>query len=102
MPKYKVLRPCFHGGIHRVPGGKHDPVVTASPIKGLKSTSALELIKPETAAQKKKRLAAEKEAAKTAAEETSEDTTTEPIQTNSGESFMGEAGKDNDVGLETL
>ena len=101
MPKYKVLRPCFHGGIHRVPGGKHDPVVTASPIKGLKSTSALELIKPETAAQKKKRIAAEKKDKAVEISVTGE-TTDEPIQTNSGESFMGEAGKDNDVGLETL
>jgi len=37
MPEYKVLKPGFWGGIFRVPDGRHDPVVTAAPIKNLPS-----------------------------------------------------------------
>ena len=44
MPKYKVKRKCFYGGIYRVPGGPHDPVVTVAPIKNLTKNSSLELI----------------------------------------------------------
>ena len=37
MPKYSVIETGFFGGILRVPGGDHDPVVTAEPLKPIPS-----------------------------------------------------------------
>lgn len=62
MPKYKVLKPGFFGGIFRTPGGKHDPVVTAKPIPKTKMGTWLEEVvppKPLTKAEQKKAAAAE-------------------------------------------
>jgi hypothetical protein len=45
MPKYRVLKTGFYGTVLRVPGGKHDPVVTSKPIPKKELPSWLELIK---------------------------------------------------------
>lgn len=79
MPKYKVLKPGFFGGIFREPGGRHDPVVTAKPIPKKEQPSWLELMK---ASAKKK------------------DDVTTPNDTP--DSFMGDKADDDDAGVETL
>ena len=81
MPSYKVKEKGFFGGVFRVPGGKHDPVVTANPIPKNKMPSWLEEIKPSTKTSAGRKKAAAK--------------VTEPNE--SKDDFMG---KDEDV--ETL
>jgi len=54
MPKYKVKETGFFGGVLRVPGGRHDPVVTAKPIPTKEIPSWLELMKVETKTKKQK------------------------------------------------
>ena len=52
MPSYKVLEKGFYGGVLRVPGGPHDPVVTSSPIAKAAMPSWLEEIKAPTSRKK--------------------------------------------------
>lgn len=67
MPEYKVLSPGFWGGTYRTPGGRHDPVVTASPIAKKDLPSWLE---PITGPAPAKRAAAKKTAAAKKEQET--------------------------------
>jgi len=60
MPSYKVLDKGFYGGVFRVPGGPHDPVITPAPIPKGEVPSWLELIKEETKTAKSRKAAAEK------------------------------------------
>lgn len=57
MPQYKVLAVGFHGGRMYSPAGKRPILHVDKPFK--ETPSWLEAIKPETAAEKKKRLAEE-------------------------------------------
>lgn len=73
MPRYKVTAVGFFDGILRKPGGRsHRGVVTTD--KALKPVPTwLSLMEEETAAQKKKRVAAEVKEAKNNAEKALED-----------------------------
>lgn len=82
MPKYKVLKPGFFGGVFRTPGGPHDPVITAQPFKKGACPSWLELLK--TPAKKKK---------------PANDTT---VPNDTLESITDINPDDNDSGVETL
>ena len=44
MPKYKVLKKGFFGGVLREPGGKHDPVITSKPFPKNETPSWLKLM----------------------------------------------------------
>jgi len=59
MPTYKVLKPCFRGGIYRTPGcPRHGLYVTDKPLDPV--PSSLEMVKDETPTQRKKRTATAK------------------------------------------
>lgn len=106
MPRYKVLEPGFHEGKTYSPTGKRKVVHMDKPFPNAKVAdnargykkgdemvpSWFERIQDETAAEKKKRLAAEKAAAEAANEKAKEDDTERSIM-----SFAGDAD-----GVETL
>jgi len=60
MPKYKVIEEGFYNGKIYKPDGKRSFLHTDKPLKPVPSW--VEVMKAETAAQKKKRVAAEKKA----------------------------------------
>lgn len=51
MPRYKVKSPGYYGSILRIPGSKHDPVVTPEPLDPVPSW--LEPIEEEVAKPKR-------------------------------------------------
>ena len=73
MPQYKVIAVGFFGGVMYSPEGKRKTLHTDTPFKKGKLPTWLEEMKPETAAQKKKREAAAKVAAESAAEQAEQD-----------------------------
>lgn len=100
MPSYKVIEKGFYGGRIYDPNGKRRVLHTDKPFpkKNNKEQvpSWLELIKSETAAEKKKREAAEKKAAKAAADKAEQDQ-----KDIADASFMGE-GEQASNAVETL
>lgn len=100
MPRYKVKEKGFFGGKLYDPDGKRKILHTEKPFpkKGNKEQvpSWLEVIKSETDAEKKKRVAAEKKAAKAAADKLKEDN-----KAITEASFMGE-GEGASSTVETL
>jgi hypothetical protein len=71
MPKYEVIEQGFWGGVMYSPTGKRKVLHADKPLKPLPSW--LKEVKPETAAEKKKRLAAEEVAKKADADKADQD-----------------------------
>lgn len=87
MPKYRAIQPGFiHGRLYG-PNTKRPVVTTDKPLKPVPSWLEVISEKVETAAEKKKRLAAEKAAAEAAAKEAEKDRS-EVV----GTSFLDEGG----------
>lgn len=94
MPKYQVIAPGFWEGVLYNPEGKRRMLHADKPIKPIPSW--LKELKPETAAEKKKRLAAEKKAAAENADKAEQDQ-----KDIDNTSFLGE-GEAAAPGVETL
>lgn len=95
MPKYKVLEKGFYNGQIYSPNGKRSFLYTDEPLKTVPSW--LEVVKPETAAQKKKRIAAEKKIADADQKKAKEDQKAIDDLT-----FMGDGENSTGPGVETL
>ena len=94
MPQYRVLAVGYYDAVMYDPEGKRRVLSTNKPIKPVPSW--LKCIKPETAAQKKKRLEEEVKQAEEDAEKMKQDN-----QDIIDASFMGE-GESTDGNVETL
>lgn len=95
MPQYKVIADGFYGDKLYSPTGKRRVLHTDKPLKPVPSW--VKAIAPETAAEKKKRLAVEKVAEKADAEKAEQD------QKDIGDAtFLGEGESESGSAVETI